>query len=974
MDMGHTRLKQRSGLEPSQRRIRHIQCIQARNLTFTHNANQRTLTSVLYHQMNSHYRNDNQFGHSTVSSAVSNSINFYGSSYQPPLNHHSSHARSTTPSLEPPSGASSPTKSYFRSPWKSSHHGIQKVRGPGSDAGSVSASESGRGASSVIKEPIVRLSAGIKATMFSAGHSLESGYTSETGSGPGLGLLSSSSKSKSRYRASADFAVSKVSSNDGQRHQHQLQQTQQGEDPSSPGWFSKEWSSISSTPPPSKSTFHRERYLPHGNDHVARGPKSTRQHNNNVQVRPNRSAHSDTEVELDSRLPPFAVKSYRKASPVLLDTYFTFHDPTNDEVIYTSETVKNSNNPKYNPLEEHQFSDPTKRRSSNVTIRIWACHCESEYYCLLEWRVDLCCLRFIGKDLRDLPTGLPNNTILFGFQDGFYTAPDEDDLMEQHHASHVSSIADPTATLSGAGRGGGGGGGIVVSSYTYESVMRLNNLHECIADTKKSRDEIKSNIVVALNRENAPMTLQKRRGELTERLWHLQRQVGHELNGLEQAQSRAAALRKEHAERRKALVESKERVQTQEMYLDENLMNLAKNKDSLYHTLKEYSTKRTELIATLFTIFPITESDNDPNLLKICNVPLPNSVYTGLDEDAVSIGLGLACHLVTMLAHYLSVPLRYPLTPMGSRAFVRDPVSLLVGPKEFPLFGKGQERHRFEYGVFLLNKDIEQLMNSQGLQFMNLRQTLPNLRYLMETLLTSSPSQSTLYRSKFVSQRKQERQEQERLNDLFVISLEQREFEHILRPGTRESSSDCGNENELEASGSESGPGSQPGSQPGSRPGSALGVEPRPGSGKHLHERNPSSKLNYSSERASLIREYDPIEGDYMLVLDNTSTRSSTRSRQATNDSTQDIRPVLGSNTSVNTSLSGKGQRGRRLSDKLGMSSGANGKDTADQISAGADMVTTAVTATISSKEIMSHQHEQSSPPVATSGILEASV
>lgn len=43
------------------------------------------------------------------------------------------------------------------------------------------------------------------------------------------------------------------------------------------------------------------------------------------------------------------------------------------------------------------------------------------------------------------------------------------------------------------------------------------------------------------------------------------------------------------------------------MYLEENIINLTKNKESLFHVLKEYSSKRTELIATLFTIFPITE-------------------------------------------------------------------------------------------------------------------------------------------------------------------------------------------------------------------------------------------------------------------------------------------------------------------------------------------------------------------------------
>ncbi|KAF9361371.1 hypothetical protein BGX26_003883 [Mortierella sp. AD094] len=650
-----------------------------------------------------------------------------------------------------------------------------------------------------LEEERHQLSAGIKATVFSAGYSTESGNISESGSSP------SKSKLKGRYRASTDFSTPKPAAYDGQRKQ----QYNQGEDFSSTNRTSKEWTMTPSSPPP--TTLHRDKYLSPGIDSVSRAGRDTHGQNSHATIR-NRSPHSDVETECN-------------------------------DVIYTSETVVSSNNPKYSPLEEHRFPDQSKRRSSNVVIRIWAGSCGSNYFVLLEWRLDLCCLRFIGKELQDLPTSLPNNTILFRFPNGFYTAPDEEDTMEHPH----TPLLEPTSTIMGFG---------VAPSYTYESVMRLNNLHECIADTKKSRDEIKHNIELALNKENAPLIMQKRRGECTERLWHLQRQVGHELNVLEEAQGRAAALRKEHTERRKAMTESRERGQTQEMYLEQNMANLAKNKESLFHTLKEFSTKRTELIATLFTIFPITESEIDPNLLKICSVPLPNSVYTGLDEDSIAIALGFTCHLVTMLAHYLSVPLRYPLTPMGSRALVLDPVSLLIGPKEFPLYGKGQERNRFEYGVFLLNKNIEQLMNSQGLQFMDLRQTLPNLRYLMETLLTSSPTQSTLYRSKVISRSKQDRQEQERLNDLFIISLEQREFERILHP--------------------------DPNVNPSDSSGKDQGVA---GTDKRRHERTSStSKTNNGSERSSLLREYDPIEGDYMLILDNASTKSQ-RSRRETSNS-----------------------------------------------------------------------------------------
>lgn len=107
--------------------------------------------------------------------------------------------------------------------------------------------------------------------------------------------------------------------------------------------------------------------------------------------------------------------------------------------------------------------------------------------------MDLCCLQFVGKGLRDIPVGLPNNTILIRFDDGFYTAPDEDDMSDHPH------------TL--AGGYGAALGPRARQSYTYESATRLNNLHECIADTKKSRDEIKHNIDVALSKENAPLIM-----------------------------------------------------------------------------------------------------------------------------------------------------------------------------------------------------------------------------------------------------------------------------------------------------------------------------------------------------------------------------------------------------------------------------------------------------------------------------------
>lgn len=91
-----------------------------------------------------------------------------------------------------------------------------------------------------------------------------------------------------------------------------------------------------------------------------------------------------------------------------------------------------------------------------------------------------------------------------------------------------------------------------------------------------------------------------------------------------------------------------------------------------------------------------------------------------------------------------------------------DLISMMRGPRAFPLYPKGVDRYRFDYAVFLLNKNIEQvrsrssssegstradlpfssqLMYSQGLTVIDLRNTLPNLMSLI-LALSYDPSHS----------------------------------------------------------------------------------------------------------------------------------------------------------------------------------------------------------------------------------------
>lgn len=157
-------------------------------------------------------------------------------------------------------------------------------------------------------------------------------------------------------------------------------------------------------------------------------------------------------------------------------------------------------------------------------------------------------------------------------------------------------------------------------------------------------------------------------------------------------------------------------------------------------------TRRAQHITSLESIFPIQPIlDAGPLLFSIASVKLPNSSFdpSGADDEFVSTALGSTAQFITLLAHYLATVLPYPLIIRGSRSLITDNITGSIrGPRAFPLYSRGVERYRFDYAVFLLNKDVEHLLVShrpRPVAVLDLKQTLPNLYNL--TLTATSEMQ-----------------------------------------------------------------------------------------------------------------------------------------------------------------------------------------------------------------------------------------
>ncbi|CAK7328438.1 unnamed protein product [Dovyalis caffra] len=127
------------------------------------------------------------------------------------------------------------------------------------------------------------------------------------------------------------------------------------------------------------------------------------------------------------------------------------------------------------------------------------------------------------------------------------------------------------------------------------------------------------------------------------------------------------------------------------------------------------------------------------------------SLFTDKKEVQRSASaLGYVAHAVSLIASYLKVPLRYPLRLGGSHSYIIDSAPSIdptssdllsstspnanMKPVEFPLFLEGQDTTRAAYAVFLLNKDLEQLLNYVGVRSLGPRHVLANLKELTRTI------------------------------------------------------------------------------------------------------------------------------------------------------------------------------------------------------------------------------------------------
>ncbi|KAI7242521.1 hypothetical protein KC340_g2719 [Hortaea werneckii] len=414
----------------------------------------------------------------------------------------------------------------------------------------------------------------------------------------------------------------------------------------------------------------------------------------------------------------------------LADVFFSIHAEGVEEPIYVSEVVDSTMDPTFRHI-DWSACGPGVLRLDTLTVRVWArCDNLAGWKQLLELALCLRELHYLGKSLDQFHHRLPANAVIFHLSDGIYTAFPS---ISDYAPPPVAPLARTTTNR-------------VLHTASFDALLRLSKLDESIQDALATRNRIAADLETLLETNKSAFMERDQVAEAEDRL----KTIEYAKKTVEKQIEKA---RKQKSERRDLLSRRREFMQQDLQRRKAQSEEMANGRPELPNFRSEHEVRQTaianqrrRICEDLHTIYPIKPIPGKSLAFTIRGLHLPNSEdLDATPPDKLAAALGHVAHAVHLLSIYLVQPLPYPLNPNSSTSTIEDPISLLktsassnqnstkddFALRIYPLHTKSVPRFRFEYAVFLLNKDLQILLeNAFAVRVVDLRHTLPNLLYL----------------------------------------------------------------------------------------------------------------------------------------------------------------------------------------------------------------------------------------------------
>ena len=311
--------------------------------------------------------------------------------------------------------------------------------------------------------------------------------------------------------------------------------------------------------------------------------------------------------------------------------------------------------------------------------------------------------------------------------DGIYTLPPPITPPQPHRPINRSTPSSRPHTL---------------PTSPFDALLRLAKLDDSIQDALTTRNKLASDLENLLQANKEALEERDRVAEAEDRLKTIEFAKVVVCKQVEKGRKQVEEKRASLEARRRLMREDVDQRGRQSKELENRIRpEIPALKEEKEVRRKAIHAQRRRICEDLQKIYTLTPIPKKSLAFTIRDLHLPNS--EDLDSEApetVAAALGYTAHALLLLSHYLHSPLPYPVEALrGSTSTIADTISKLSKTtssgsemRTYPLYPKGVPRFRFEYAVFLLNKDIQLLLESCfGVRVLDVRQTLPNLKYLL---------------------------------------------------------------------------------------------------------------------------------------------------------------------------------------------------------------------------------------------------
>lgn len=391
-------------------------------------------------------------------------------------------------------------------------------------------------------------------------------------------------------------------------------------------------------------------------------------------------------------------------------------------------------NPTFRAL-DLDHCDAAVLRQDSLTIRVWTRHSSVQHWrTILALTLSLASVRHLGETLEDIDHPLQQNAVLFHFPDGIFTtlatvlsAPGRNPASLQRNG-HLATRQRCTSP--------------------FDALLRLSKLTDSIGDALATRQKLVFDLSRLLEAHKQALDERDRVDEAADRLQTIKYAKITVSKQLDKA-------RRQIDEKRAALSRRRELMSKDGSTRVSVRSEMLSRRDELPHLRddreirkKAIAAQRRRIAEDILKIFPINPAESGKALsFRIRTLRLPNSEdLDSVSAAALAAALGFVAQVTQLVSLYLEIPLLYPVNPLGSASFISDPISLIKGhagpvvaasnsageDRRYPLHLHRVARFRFEYAVFLLNKDVQLLLESGfGVRVLDIRHTLPNLKYLL---------------------------------------------------------------------------------------------------------------------------------------------------------------------------------------------------------------------------------------------------